>query len=271
MEHTTITSRDGTRLATRRWVPESGTRAEVVLCHGLAEHMGRYAQVASKLVERGYAVTGCELRGHGHSAGKRGFVTSWTDYTDDLWATVDFVGKPCFIVAHSMGGLVATDALREPKREVLGLVLSDPLLGVAVKAPKIKILAGRLLSRVLPGLAMGNELDTKLLTHDAEIVRAYDNDPLVFKTITPRWFTEMSAALERVHAAAPNYRHPMLMLVGEEDRICSTEANYRFAGAYGGEDKKLIRYPGLYHELFNELERERVFADVLAWLDAHPA
>lgn len=271
MDHTTLTSRDGTRLAVRRWTGSGDVRAEVVLCHGLAEHMGRYTHVAERLVREGYAVTGFELRGHGHSAGKRGFVRRWSDYTDDLWAVVAEVGKPCFIVAHSMGGLVATDALRAPPCEVLGLVLSDPLLGVLVKAPPVKVFAGRLLSRILPGLPLGNELDTKLLTHDAEIVRAYDEDPLVFKTITPRWFTEMTAAIERVHGHAPSYRLPMLMLVGEQDKICSPEANYRFSEAYGGADKKLVRYPGLYHEIFNELQREQVFLDLIAWLNAHPA
>lgn len=271
MDHSTITSRDGTRLAIRRWEPSAAARAEVVLCHGLAEHMGRYQHVAERLVAGGYAVTGVELRGHGHSAGKRGFVRRWSEYADDLWSTLEHVGKPCFVVAHSMGGLVATDALREPRGEVLGLVLSDPLLGVAVRAPKLKVLAGRLLSRILPSLPLGNELDTKLLTHDAAVVRAYDEDPLVFKTLTPRWYTEMTAALERVHAAAPSYRTPMLMLVGESDQICSPEANIRFADAYGAADKKLIPYPGLYHELFNELEKERVFQDMLTWLDAHPA
>jgi alpha-beta hydrolase superfamily lysophospholipase len=266
VERLSAQSKDGTRLNLVRWEPPGEVRADVVLIGGLAEHLGRYDHVAAALTAAGFRVTGVEPRGHGNSDGKRGHVDQWRRYCEDLRAAQYAVDGPHFLVAHSMGGLIALDALRKPVGpEVRGLVLSDPLLRETVAAPRIKVAAAGLLSRFLPRLALSNELDTSAISRDPDVVRRYEQDPLVYSTITPRWFTEMKAAQARVWEGVGAGRVPLLMLVGGGDRICSPDGNREFAERWGG-PKEVRTYPGLYHELMNEPEKDAVLRDIVDWL-----
>ncbi|MCK6507442.1 lysophospholipase [Myxococcota bacterium] len=268
LEHS-IQSADGTRLRLVQWSPEGSPRGEVLLVHGLAEHAGRYGHVAAALTAAGHRVTFVELRGHGQSEGKRGAIATWEEYVADLQAAAAFVRRPVHLVAHSMGGLVALDALRGPLAEqVRTLALSNPLTGVAVVPPRHLELAKNLLSRLTPRLALKNPLDPKDISRDPEVVRAYQADPLVFTTITPRWATEMEAAIARVHAHAGRYALPLLAMVGTADRICDHQATLRLATAWGHRSHTEKVYEGYYHELFNEPEKATVLADLVAWLGA---
>ena len=267
MNKIATTSRDGTTLNLVQWAPDGTPRADILLVHGLAEHMGRYVHVAEALTAAGYQVTGLELRGHGESEGRRGHVDEWRQYVDDFRAASFKIGRSHYVVAHSMGSLVTLDALRKLiGPDILGVALSNPLLGVAVKAPAIKLWASGLLSKVWPTLALGNELDTNHLSRDVAVIKAYEEDPLVYGTITPRWFTEMNSAIERVFAHASRATVPLFMLLGDGDRITSIDAAHAFFESYGAADKDCITYPGLYHEIFNEPEKDQVFQDVVEWL-----
>ncbi|HJN75001.1 MAG TPA: alpha/beta hydrolase [Myxococcota bacterium] len=267
MNTSTITSADGTRLHFVRWDPPETPKGEVLLIGGLAEHMGRYEHVATAIGAGGYAVSGIELRGHGHSGGKRGHVDRWDQYADDFRAALTEIGGEVHIVCHSMGGLVSLFAVLAGAPQVVSLTISNPLLGVRVEAPKIKEAAGRILSRIWPSLSLGNELDSAQLSRDPEVGKKYDADPLVYETITPRWFTEMELAQERVHAAAGSFTLPILMLISEGDPITNPADARRFVEAYGG-DAKLSEWGEALHELFNELEKDKMLAEIVAFLDS---
>jgi len=267
LEHT-IQSADGTRLHLVQWSPDREPRAEVLLVHGLAEHVGRYGHVAAALTGAGYHVTFVELRGHGSSEGKRGHVGRWGEYVDDLAAALAFIRKPVLLVAHSMGGLVALDGLRGfLNQHVQALVISNPLTGVAVEPPRVLTMVKGLLSRVAPSVSVKNPLDPRTISRDAEVVRAYEADPLVFDTLTPRWATEMEAAIARVHGHAARYDLPVLALLGTGDQICDHQATRRLVEGWGHWDHTTQLYDGLYHEVFNEPEKEQVLSDLVSWLD----
>ncbi|RME25575.1 MAG: alpha/beta hydrolase [Deltaproteobacteria bacterium] len=269
VEHS-IRSADGTRLRLFQWTPPEPAGRDVLLVHGLAEHADRYHHVAAALNAAGHRATLVELRGHGRSEGRRGHVRRWQDYVDDVVAAARFVRGEMFIVAHSMGGLVVLDGLRGgPLREhAVAVAVSNPLLGVAFDPPKVKEAAAGLLSRLLPWLSLSNELDVNLISRDKAVVAAYEADPLVFDTITPRWYTEMLGARKRVHAHAGRYDLPGLAMVGTGDGICDHRATVSLMERWGHPDHEVKRYEGLYHELFNEPEKERVLADLVAWLGA---
>lgn len=266
MRHATIRSADGTPLNLVQW--DGGDRAQLLLVGGLAEHMGRYPHVARAFTDAGYAVAGIELRGHGHSGGKRGHVEDFADYRADVRAALDHVG-PAFIIAHSMGGLVSTDTVLESAEGIRGWVMSNPLLGLKFEPPRWKVAGSRVLNRLLPRLSLSNELTTDWICRDPDVVARYEADPLVFDTVTPRWFMGSVRAQQRVFAGAARVGVPLLCLVGTDDKICNPESARRFVDACGSDDKALKVYDGLYHELFNEPEKEQVLADVIAWLDAH--
>ncbi|MHB2017823.1 MAG: alpha/beta hydrolase [Candidatus Xenobia bacterium] len=275
-----ILSRDGTKLRLLEWgdAPKS-----VILVHGQAEHVGRYGYVAQALVKAGYHVAAADLRGHGKSGGNRCHVERWTQYHEDVRAVVEAVARPYVLLGHSMGGLVVLDmmddrvshqtsglnvmdlARQRLEPPPLGVIVSNPLLQLAFTPPAWKVAAGKLLSNVIPTLALPTELDTRLLSRDAEVVRLYNSDPLVGKVATSRWFTEMLAAQERVRSSGPSCTRPLLMLLGGADGICLAKASEQLYETWAG-PKALKQYPNLYHELLNEPERDQVLGDMLAWL-----
>lgn len=250
-----VTSADGTRLRLAHW--GDGER-DVLALHGLAEHAGRYEHVGAAFAAAGFTFTLLELRGHGHSGGKRGYVDRWSDYSADVRAAADTLRPGWAMFAHSMGGLVALDAVRggvSPTR----LGLSNPLLGLRVKLPAWKIWAAKGLSRLIPSLPMANEIIPSTLSRDPEVGKAYAADPLVFKVGTPRWYTEMVATMAAVNAH-PSWPGTIAMFVGDADEVNDPVRNQEFARQHS---TLLTVYPGFRHELVNEIGKEQVIADMV--------
>jgi len=265
-----IQSSDGTVLNMVRWDGPVVSKGQVLIVPGLAEHLGRYDHVATALVSVGFAVSGIELRGHGASGGKHGHVDSWSQYTEDVTAAVKTVGGRPILVGHSMGALVSLDALRGGL-DISAIAMSNPLLGVTVEAPAIKVAAAKWLSKLLPTLSMSNELDVSQISRDPDVVARYEADEKVFSTVTPRWYTEMMGAIDRVQAAAANFGVPLLLQQGDGDLITSVPDATSFFERWGHDDKKRIVYPGLYHEIFNEPEKEQVLSELGEWLSGQVA
>ncbi len=269
-----LVAEDGARFFTLRWMPPEPTAGGIVICHGMGEHIGRYDHLARHLCGQGYAVAGLDHRGFGRSSGVKGHIDSFEQYTADLdrfvGSLIDdegFPTEPLVLIGHSMGGLIAAlYRVDHPARPISATVLSGPLAQVAVEVPGWKATLGNVLAGVLPRLRMATGLDTKLLSHNAEVVRAYEEDPLVYGQVSARWFVSMHAALERLHRDAGQITGPVLIAFGEEDGLCHPDGARRLYDELATEDKKLIAYPGLYHEIFNETSRQEVYDDVVQWL-----
>src|SRR6184192_3328433 len=155
----TFASRDGTTLHELHW-PASSPVGGVALIHGYGEHIARYDQVGKALAARGLTVRGIDFRGHGQSAGARGHIRRFDEYLDDLAALIarcapELSGRPLFLVAHSMGGLVAAEYLLKHGSEPFSaVVLSSPYFALKLKVSPIKIAAGRFFSSLIPKLAL---------------------------------------------------------------------------------------------------------------------
>jgi acylglycerol lipase len=259
--------------------PRPDCRAVVVIVHGYAEHAGRYAGLVAALGEAGYECHLLDLRGHGRSGGIRGYVHQFSDYFDDLDRFLERVrtvrsedrGSPAVprvLLGHSLGGLISLGyVLRRPDAFDL-LAVSSPFLRPAMEVPALKAGAARLSSYLLPTHLTKSDLDSRWLSHDQAVVEAYDRDPLVFKTLSPRWFFATQSAQQDVFERAGAIRLPALFLLGDADRIASPERSREVFARLGSADKSLVVYPGFFHEVFNEVERARVAGDLLAWLDA---
>lgn len=241
------------------------------MVHGYGEHRGRYAHVVSRLARDGFECHLFDLRGHGHSGGTITHVDRFAHYLDDLALVVQHVRnigspRPLFLVSHSLGGLIALSYVRRENPGVDALAVSDPYLHPAFRIPWPRKALAAILSRVLPKARFDNGLDAKWLSHDEAIVRAYVEDPLVYSTTTPRWYTEVTRAQRELVAGASDIRLPLMMLVGEDDRIADPRAALDVFHRAGSTDKTLRRYPGLFHEIFNEIGRDAVLDDLAAWL-----
>ena len=178
-------------------------------------------------------------------------------------------GAPTFLFGHSFGGLVATSSVVEDAGKLRGLVLSAPFFGFQVQVPKLKAMAGKVASRLYPKLALPTGLAGKDMTHDAEKARAYDEDPLVFKNATARWYTEAVGAQERVLANAPKLKLPLYVAFGTGDRIASMTSAKRVFDAAGSANKTWDPREGLYHEVLNEPSWKDLAEAISRWVKAH--
>jgi acylglycerol lipase len=258
----TFASRDGTTLHELTW-PAATAQGGVAIIHGYGEHIGRYDHIGKALAARGLTARGIDFRGHGQSAGGRGHIQRFDEYLDDLAALAqrcasELSGRPLFLLAHSMGALVAAEyLLKHGSDPFAGVVLSSPYFALKLKVPAIKIAAGKLFSRLVPKLALPTGLKGADVCADPELQKLYDADPLNNKNATARWFTEATAAQEHVAAHAGEIRVPILMMQGAADRVADPDAARAAFEKFASADKTLSWLEGQYHEVFNEPKETR--------------
>lgn len=255
-------------------MPTGELKAVVGILHGYADHGARYAHVMGALSEHGIGSIAIDMRGHGRAEGARGFAARFTDFHDDvkeLRALLDARAKgvPHFLFGHSFGGLVATSSALEDAAPWRGLLLSAPFFGLALQVPQVKILAGKVASRVYPKLGLPSGLEGKDMTHDEDKARQYDGDPLVFKNATARWFTESLGAQERVLRDAASLGLPVYMVFGSADRVASMSVGKRVFDAFGSSDKTWEARPDLFHEVLNEPSWKEIVENMARWILAH--
>ena len=265
---------DGLDLYFRAWLPLDA-RAVLLFVHGLGEHSGRYIATGARFAGAGYAVYALDQRGHGRSPGRRVHISRFEEYLDDLSALVALArdrhpGALLFLVGHSQGGLVALRFLLERPEGVAGAIVSSPLLGVhpnARPSPALRAVA-RLLSVVWPSVLFPNHVDATVLSHDPAVGPAYLADALVSHHVSPRWFTSITGAIARTHDDAPRLARPLLLMTSGDDRLADPDASARFAAVAPPDRVDHVQWPGLYHEMFNEVDPEPVFRRMETWLEA---
>ncbi len=264
-----LTGVGGARLYRQAWVPDREARGAVVLAHGLSEHSSRYQHVAERLAAAGFALHALDHRGHGRSVGPRALVDVGT-VVADLDTLVDSVaqpGAPLFLLGHSMGGLIATEYAIRHQGKLTGLVLSAPLAALEAASPVTR-LAARVLSAVAPRLGVV-EIDSALISRDPEVVRAYDSDPLVYRRRLPaRTVSQLATAIASLPERARAIALPVLIMYGDADQLAPPEGSVMLDSVISSRDKTLKVYDGLFHEIFNEPERDQVLDDLIAWLSA---
>lgn len=271
-QRVSLSTPDGEMLALRR-LPAPGTaRAVIVVVHGLGEHAGRYHAVAECLHEWGFAVWAHDHHGHGESTGARGGLPSELRLVDDLALVIDDArrlnpGVPLVLLGHSLGGLVAASLVARDVRPVDGLVLSSPGLDPGLNGVQKVLLA--VLPRIAPNLRVGNGLEDNYLSHDAAVVQAYRDDPLTHDRIGSRLARFLASEGARVQQRAATWPVPTLLLYAGDDHLVRPDASRAFAAAAAPSGMvEAHGFDALYHEIFNELDAEPVFAALQRWLDA---
>ncbi|MCX6007607.1 MAG: lysophospholipase [Chloroflexi bacterium] len=258
----------------RCWLPDGQPKAVIVVAHGLGEHISRYDNLINHLVPRGYALYGLDHQGHGKSEGQRIYVNRFQVYLDDLKTFFDMVRKDnpnlkIFLLGHSMGGLIATAYTLQHQQELTGLIVSAPFLKAGDSVSGGTIMAARVVSVLAPRMGV-QALDSTYLCRDKAVVEAYDKDPLVCrKKITARLGSEMFSTMAKIEPLMYTITLPILIMQGSDDKLVSQDGSKTLFAKAGSKDKTLKIYDGFYHEIFNEKERDKVFADLDPWLDSH--
>jgi alpha-beta hydrolase superfamily lysophospholipase len=257
----------------QRWRPGKGAKAVLSIVHGFGEHSGRYGNVVDWFVPKGYAVYAFDLRGHGRSPGPRGHVNGWGEFHKDVKLFLEFVrgrepDETVFLLGHSVGGLIVLEyALHQPEG-LAGVIASGPVLAQVGISPFL-IALSKILSSILPRLAINTGLDSTAISRDPAVVEAYVNDPLVHGLGTPRLSTEIARTVAWTHAHAAEMRMPCLIVHGGADRLAPLEGSHIFYEHMTLADKELQVYEGYYHEIFNDVGKERALAAVETWIELH--
>lgn len=269
-----FTGAAGKQIYWQSWHPGSEPAGVVVLLHGYAEHSGRYSHVAAALNSAGYAVYAVDHYGHGKSEGPRANVNRFSRLVIDVdrlvrLAAAEHAGVPVFVLGHSMGGLLAVAYVTsEARYDLAGLVVSAPSLDIAVGSPAEKI-AARVLSGIVPDVAV-TPFDSGPISRDPAVVAAYDADPLVYRgKIKIRTGAETLATVDKVRTQLAKVDIPTLVMHGGDDQIALRSGSQLLADGVSTKDLTFKVYDGLYHEIFNEPEKDDVLADVVRWFKAH--
>jgi alpha-beta hydrolase superfamily lysophospholipase len=268
----TATGIGGLELFAQAWLPDGQPAAVIVIAHGLGEHSGRYATLATELAGRGYAVYALDHRGHGRSGGPRANIGRFAYLVSDFAA---FVGRcarqhldtPVYVLGHSMGGAVAFATALRLQHQLRGLVLSAPALAVDTAVPRLQEWFVRALSVIAPNTG-ALSIPPSAVSRDASVVMRYQSDPLVHHTGVPaRTVVELLDAMAGFPAGVRELRLPTLILHGTADRLVPLAATRPLYQSINTNYRTLKLYDGLFHEVFNEPERATVTADLFSWLE----
>jgi len=263
----------GVRIVYDVWTPDTPPRAVVVLSHGLGEYARRYDHVAQRFAEAGLATYALDHRGHGRSGGKRVLVRDISEYTADFdtlvkIATREHPGLKCIVLGHSMGGgIVFAYGVERPDNYDL-MVLSGPAVAAQDQVSPLLAFTAKVLGSIAPGFP-AQELDVDAISRDPAVVTAYKEDPLVYHGKVPAGIGRALLQVgETMPQRAPALTAPLLVVHGSDDRLIPVAGSHRLVECVGSTDVELKVYPGLYHEVFNEPEREQVIGDVVSWITA---
>lgn len=290
-----VTADDATRVdfpsagdvtvAAFRWDPPGEPRAVVQLTHGMGEHAQRYADLARALTGQGYVVYAQDHRGHGETAasdadlGRIG-ADGWTELVRDIGrlsarARDEHPGLPLALLGHSMGSFAAQQHLLEHDEDLAAVVLTGTAL-LDLLEPSLDLDQPMDLSAFNAPFAPART-DYDWLSRDEAQVDRYVADPHCGFGLDAEGGRQMFLAArpladaERLRGVRSDL--PVLVAVGEDDPV-----NGRLALVHGLVERlteagltevTLRTYAGARHEVFNETNRDEVFADVIGWIGEH--
>jgi alpha-beta hydrolase superfamily lysophospholipase len=286
-----FTAADGENIAIHDWplpdaVSDQATSGTVIIVHGLGEHAFRYAHVARQLNEAGFHVRAYDQYGHGESGGQRGGLSSEMRLVDDLADIVDDTrrgmaddtgrgmtndtgrrvraGQKLILLGHSMGGVVVASFVRQQMRPIDGIVLSSPAFDPGLTAAQKFLLS--FLPKFAPNLRVDNGLNVDKLSRDPVVVQAYRGDAFVHGKISGRMARFIADEGARCMAHAARWKTPTLLMYAGLDELVNPAGSRAFAAAAPAGFVQSRCFEAMYHEIFNDPERELVFSEMRSWL-----
>jgi alpha-beta hydrolase superfamily lysophospholipase len=270
-----LTAGDGENIAIHDWPlpevwPDQNILGTVIIVHGLGEHAFRYAHVAQRLNTYGFHVRAYDHYGHGESGGSRGTIPSAMRLVDDLADVVDDTRRSMperqrlILLGHSMGGVVVASLARQKMRPIDGIVLSSPALDPGLSGAQKFLLST--LPRLMPNLRVNNGLKVDKISRDPIVVQAYKGDHFVHSKVSARLAKFIADEGANIIAAASTWRTPTLLLYAGSDALVSPSGSRAFAAAAPAQTVQSQCFEPMYHEIFNDPEREQVFLRMHAWL-----
>ena len=268
-----LTCSDGIKRDIHIWEHES-PRAVFLAVHGLMDHGGNFMNPGIYLKAKGYALVAHDQQGHDRK--RKAHITRFEVFLDDLelmlvWVKEAYPEIPVFIVGHSMGGLIVTHfAIKRYQGDprVKGFILSAPGYRNSVRTSKFKLAMARIFSVLAPQMKVPVEdLRLHVTRDEAEYrrMREDEKDGIQATGMSARMGAEFIKAQDWIPEHMEEWNYPVLFIIPGSDRLISSDFTRDLLSKL---DKKIsteLYYPENYHESFNELNREEVFAQMLEW------
>ena len=267
---------DGVELFYRSWNLGTSTDRAVIAFHRGHEHSGRLRDVVEALGLEGVALFAWDARGHGLSPGKRGYAPSFSrmvrdvdDFVEHVCREHGFAIENVVVLAHSVGAVTVTTWVHDYAPRIRALVLATPALRVKLYVP-FAIPGLRLLLRLRgkEKAFVKSYVKSKMLTHDPEQARAYDEDELIAKGIAVNILLGMHDASSRIIDDAGAIRTPTLLVAGGADWVVKVDSQREFFDRLGSPRKTMRVFDGMYHDVLHEKERHLVLDEIRSFIEA---
>ncbi|SES63431.1 lysophospholipase [Salinibacillus kushneri] len=247
------------------------SKGTIVLVHGAFEHAGRYGWLADKWEEAGFNVICKDLPGQGKTIGIKGHIDSFDEYIEAIsnWLIeAKAFQKPVFLLGHSMGGLAVIRMLEEKRPDVKGVILSSPGLGLASRPPRWILFFTRMLEKKVPEFQVKLTLHPFMSTRNTHYHQRNKEDPLFLKKVSIRWYHEFERAISQAFQKINRYPEiPTLIMQAGKDLIIQAQEVQQWFKQLPIQNKMYKQWNGLFHEIFNEPERDEVFQYAKAFIN----
>jgi acylglycerol lipase len=271
----TFLGQENYRMVYQIITPPVQPRAVVLVVHGNSEHQGRYLHVRQALAARGFLVYSYDHRGHGKSEGIQGDVKQFQDFVLDMASMIKIIkaDQPAlklFMIAHSLGGLIATHYLMDHQEQFAGAVLSSPALDIGSDVSEFIKKISPFVAKLLPlvPITESNRQKESALSRDLEIQRLFDADPLCYQgKIRARYGYELLKAAQSLVGRGRDLVLPLLIQHGGEDKLVNPGPTKAMFERVRSSDKTFRVWEGARHEVFNELEKVKTIEFVGDWLE----
>jgi len=289
------------RIRARMCTPDAAPKAVIQIVHGIAEHVERYDDFMIFLASNGYLVVANDHLGHGKSIAapeEQGFFAEengWDYVVADVdkvhdYMTVQNPDLPYVFFGHSMGSFVTrTYIIKHPDKYdaviISGTGMQAPAMvfgGLTMAKLAVKMYGPRKLGVKLNDIAFGSynkcfeprRTDYDWISSLPESVDKYANDPLCGFIPTVGLFRDMMTGVQFIgdkkNIALMNKDHPVYFMSGDKDPVgengAGVERAYKAFCDAGIKDVYLKLYKDGRHEMLNEVNKDQVYADILAWI-----
>jgi alpha-beta hydrolase superfamily lysophospholipase len=273
---TTFSAAHGVQRRVHVWQPPA-PRAVILAIHGGMAHGGDYVTPALYFRAHGIATVAYDLCGHQNA--RRVDIPAFQVFLDDsvlflAWVRQQYPGLPIYVMGHSMGALIATHLGLGPfagAADIKGYILSSPYYVNAIKVSPLLLALAGVLGALAPRMKVPLAPLTDQLTHDSAITARHhldERDGIRATEITVRFGNALTAAQQGLAARMPAWQAPLFAVVAGDDQLADAGAAEAMLKSVPAALLTYQRHPHNYHENFNELNREQIYADILAWMAA---
>ncbi len=272
LDNTNLITSDNQSLYVYKWYETNCDRGIVAIVHGIGEHGFRYNEVAKYFVNAGYIVYAFDYRGHGKSSGTRGFVNCYSELLDDVDLFINHIriNNPeldIILYGHSLGGNIVARYTLDRNYKHNYLIVTSPWFGLADRIPGVLIWILKQLRKINPRMVIRSFLNTSHLSHDKVEIEKYRNDNLVHNKVSLNLLLGGIESAERIMSSAGRIVIPVLLTHGGDDKITSVTCSRKFAKE-SGDNLTFKEWQGMYHELHNETDRDKVMYYVKQWIES---